>query len=127
MRGARNPAGALSKRVDQEGGWNGPVRNQRELNPNERRVSMAQLYALKIDADAHIVPPKYKKLLEKIAPEDVRVKIDVGDMIVRARDRLGLTKAPIDYFKMFYNDTALYGRFRNMAAPVHIKDKRRNR
>ena len=37
---------------------------------------MKKLYPLKIDAYAHIVPPKYKELLEKIAPNEVAYKID---------------------------------------------------
>ncbi len=30
---------------------------------------MKQLYSLKIDAYSHIVPPKYKEALYKVAPE----------------------------------------------------------
>ncbi|MCK9364760.1 MAG: amidohydrolase [Syntrophales bacterium] len=37
---------------------------------------MKKLYPLKIDAYAHIVPPKYKELLGKIAPDEVAYKID---------------------------------------------------
>ena len=34
---------------------------------------------------------------------------DHAEMLRGARYKQGLTKAPIDYFKMFYNDTAIYG------------------
>lgn len=34
---------------------------------------------------------------------------DLFEMILGQRHKQGLTKAPIEYFKMFYNDTALYG------------------
>ncbi len=36
---------------------------------------MSQLYSLKIDAYAHIVPPKYKKVLEDIAPKECEMKV----------------------------------------------------
>jgi predicted TIM-barrel fold metal-dependent hydrolase len=39
----------------------------------ERTVS--QVYSLKIDAYAHIVPPKYMKVLEEIAPKECQTKI----------------------------------------------------
>lgn len=41
--------------------------------------------------------------------ERIKQFYDIGEMIAGSKDRFGLTKAPIDYFKMFYNDTALYG------------------
>jgi predicted TIM-barrel fold metal-dependent hydrolase len=34
---------------------------------------------------------------------------DQGEMVDRNKDKFGLTKAPIDYYKMFYADTAIYG------------------
>ncbi len=34
---------------------------------------------------------------------------DHAEMLRGAKYKRGLTKAPIDYFKMFYNDTAIYG------------------
>jgi aminocarboxymuconate-semialdehyde decarboxylase len=34
---------------------------------------------------------------------------DHAEMLRGAKYKQGLTKAPIDYFKMFYNDTAIYG------------------
>lgn len=34
---------------------------------------------------------------------------DHAEMLRRARYKQGLTRAPIDYFKMFYYDTAIYG------------------
>lgn len=37
---------------------------------------MKKLYPLKIDAYSHIAPPKYKELLEKVAPNDCAYKID---------------------------------------------------
>ena len=36
---------------------------------------MTQLYSLKIDAYAHVVPPKYKNFLEDIAPRECEMKI----------------------------------------------------
>ena len=36
---------------------------------------MKQLYSLRIDAYSHIVPPKYKEVLAKIAPEDCSQKV----------------------------------------------------
>ena len=34
---------------------------------------------------------------------------DFGKMRRRSEDKLRLTKSPIEYFKMFYKDTAIYG------------------
>ncbi|MFC2004296.1 amidohydrolase family protein [Chloroflexota bacterium] len=34
---------------------------------------------------------------------------DQREMIHRSKDKVGLTKAPIEYYKMFYADTAIYG------------------
>lgn len=34
---------------------------------------------------------------------------DHAEVLRRAKYKVGLTKAPIDYFKMFYHDTAIYG------------------
>lgn len=34
---------------------------------------------------------------------------DQGEMVDRNKDKVGLTKAPIEYYKMLYADTALYG------------------
>lgn len=34
---------------------------------------------------------------------------DHAEVLRRAKYKQGLTKAPIEYFKMFYNDTAIYG------------------
>jgi predicted TIM-barrel fold metal-dependent hydrolase len=34
---------------------------------------------------------------------------DMAEMRMGQKHKLGLTKAPIEYFKMFYNDTAIYG------------------
>jgi predicted TIM-barrel fold metal-dependent hydrolase len=34
---------------------------------------------------------------------------DQGEMSDRSPDKLGLTRAPIEYYKMFYADTAIYG------------------
>lgn len=34
---------------------------------------------------------------------------DTDEMLRRGNTKLGLTKAPIEYFKMFYADTAIYG------------------
>ena len=34
---------------------------------------------------------------------------DIGEMQYRDKDVVGLTKPPIEYYKMFYADTALYG------------------
>jgi len=39
----------------------------------------------------------------------IRAFQDNREMVGRGKDRVGLTKAPIDYYKMFYADTALYG------------------
>jgi len=37
---------------------------------------MKRHYPLKIDAYSHISPPKYKAVLEKIAPQEVAYKLD---------------------------------------------------
>lgn len=34
---------------------------------------------------------------------------DHAEMVHRSKDKVGLTKAPIEYYKMFYADTAIYG------------------
>jgi aminocarboxymuconate-semialdehyde decarboxylase len=34
---------------------------------------------------------------------------DYNEMALRGKDKVGLTRAPIEYYKMFYADTALYG------------------
>jgi len=41
--------------------------------------------------------------------ERIRQFFEVGEMRRGERHVQGLNKAPIDYYKMFYNDTALYG------------------
>jgi uncharacterized protein len=51
--------------------------------------NMIQTYQLKIDAYAHIVPPKYNAVLSKLAPEEYRQKIErnstLYDLDVRFR------------------------------------------
>jgi predicted TIM-barrel fold metal-dependent hydrolase len=44
-----------------------------------------------------------------IYEERIRAFHDIGEMQYKDKDRIGLTKTPIDYYKMFYADTAIYG------------------
>jgi predicted TIM-barrel fold metal-dependent hydrolase len=41
--------------------------------------------------------------------ERARAFHDRGESIRSDKDKIGLTKAPIDYYKMIYADTAIYG------------------